>query len=112
MEVLTAIGIVATVLAPPLVAFCLLPLLGMVLQGSSTITYGAVGDLVLPHRYTRGFALIYSTSAIAAAVAPITFGFIADRADVGVAMLAMAAVVLIPIPLSALLRAGLQKTSE
>ncbi len=112
VEVLTAIGIVATVLAPPLVAFCLLPLLGMVLQGSSTITYGAFGDLVLPHRYTRGFALIYSTSAIAAAVAPITFGFIADRADVGVAMLAMAAVVLIPIPLSALLRAGLQKTSE
>ena len=112
VEVLTAIAIVAVVLAPPLVAFCLLPFLGIVLQGSSTITYGAVGDLVLPHRHTRGFAFIYSTSSVAAAAAPVTFGLIADRADVGTAMLAMAAVVLIPVPLSALLRSGLERAAE
>ena len=50
------INIVAILLLPTLAAYVLLPVLGMVLQGGSSITYGTVGDLIEPERQARGFA--------------------------------------------------------
>lgn len=110
VEVLAAIGIIAVLTAPTLLSFCLLPLLGVVLQGSSSITYATVGDLVHNGKQSRGFALIYSVSSAAAIVGPITFGVIGDQHGLSTAMTLMAIIVLLPIPLCPLLRRALTKS--
>jgi len=107
VECLTAVGIVAILLSPTLLAYALLPLLGVVLQGSSSITYATVSDLMRGDRHTRGFATIYAISSMASIVGPIGFGIIGDRLGLTAAMLGMAIVVLLPLPLSLLLRPAL-----
>lgn len=104
VQCLTALGIVLVLLSPTLIAFAVLPFLGVVLQGSSTITYGTVSDFVHHDRQSRGFAFIYSVSSAASIVGPIVFGTIGDRFGLGPAMLTMAATVLLTLPLSVLLR--------
>ena len=76
----------------------------VMLQGSSTITYGTVGDLVDERRHFRGIALIYTVVSGAAIVGPIAFGLLSDGLGLGATMLAMAVVVVLPIPLCLLLR--------
>jgi predicted MFS family arabinose efflux permease len=107
VECLTAAGIVAVLLAPTLLAYLLLPLLGMVLQGSSSITYATVSDLMREDRHTRGFATIYAISSVASILGPVCFGLIGDRFGLAPAMLAMTLVVLLPLPLCLLLRPAL-----
>lgn len=104
VECLTAAGIVAILLSPTLLAYVLLPVLGMVLQGSSSITYATVSDLVRADRQSRGFAAIYTIASAASIAGPIVFGVVGDRFGLTPAMLTMAVVVLLPLPLSALLR--------
>ena len=111
VQCLTATGIIAVLMAPTLIAFLLLPLLGMVLQGSSSVTYGTISDLVHRDRQSRGFAVIYSVSSAAGIVGPIIFGIVGDQFGIAPAMLAMALAALLSLPLIALLRLGLGKDS-
>lgn len=97
-------AILAVAASPPLLAFCLLPLLGVVLQGSSSITYGTVGELVDPKRHARAFGIVYSVSGLASIITPVAYGALGDRAGLTTAMAAMAATVLLTVPLSGLLR--------
>jgi MFS family permease len=105
VEVLTAIGIIGILVSPTLLAYCLLPVLGIVLQGSSSITYATVSDLVRAERRSRGFAAIYTVASAASIAGPVVFGVIGDELGLTPAMFSMALVVLLPLPLSALLRA-------
>jgi len=107
IECMTAAGIITVLLSPTLVAYCLLPVLGFALQGSSSITYGTVGDLIKGDRQSRGFGAIYSIASAAAISGPIGYGLISDQFGLSMAMLAMAFVVVLPIPLSLLLRPAL-----
>ena len=109
VEVLCAAGIVAALLAPAALALCLLPVVGVVLQGSSTITYGTVADLVDERRHSRGFALVYTIVSGAGILGPISFGLLSDAHGLGAAMLAMAGIVLLPALLSLLLRGALRR---
>ena len=85
--------------------------MGIVLQGSSTITYGTVGALVDGNRQSRAFGIIYSASSAAAIIGPISFGFVGDHFGVGAALLAMAVVVLLTVPVAALLRPALVRVA-
>ena len=109
VELASAAAILAVLTAPAMVAFCLLPLAGVVLQGSSSITYGTVGDLVEERRQSRGFALVYTLSSVASIVGPVTFGLVSDGFGLETAMIAMALVVALPAPLSLLLRGALRQ---
>ena len=100
----TALGIVAVALGTPMAAFALLPVLGMFLQGSTSITYGAIADLISSNRQSRGFAMIYTVSSLSAIVGPTVFGVLSDYSGLGTAMLAMAAISLLAIPPSLLLK--------
>ncbi len=97
VECLTAIGIVAILKAPLLGTFILLPLVGMVLQGSSSIAYGMVGDFTRSDRRSRGFAAIYSVATTAGIVAPIAFGLIGDHYSLTAVMMTMACLTLLPL---------------
>lgn len=106
VQVLTAAGIAAAVLAPSLAAFALLPVLGVALQGSTSITYSMVNDFVHPRRVSRGFALIYAASSFSSVAGPVGFGLVGDRHGVETALLAMAAFALLAILPCLFLRLG------
>ncbi len=108
VEVLSAGGIAAVAMLDAPAALALLPFVGVVLQGSSTITYGAVSDLVHAHRRSRGFALIYTMSSSASMIGPIAFGLASDRVGVDGALIAMALAVLLTLPIAPLLGRGLR----
>lgn len=109
VELLTATGIVAVVMAPPMAAFVLLPILGVFLQGSSSITYGTISDLFDSSRQARGFSLIYTTSNIASITASISLGLISDKFGLNAMMLVMAVLTILTLPLCAVLRTGLAR---
>ncbi len=112
VECLTAIGIVAVYVLPAMPAFCLLPFLGVVLQGSSSITYGTVDDLVVPGRRARGFAIIYSLAGIASVAGPLTLGLLADSTGLGAVVYGLAVLVLLPAALGACLVPALRPASS
>ena len=104
VQCLSAIGIIAVLASGKILAFVLLPVLGIVLQGSTSVTYGVVGDLVHGDRVSRGFALIYTVSAMSGLLGPIFFGLLSDIFGIEVTMFAMATVSLLAIPPILLLR--------
>ncbi len=97
VQVLTGLGIAAAVFTPGYYAYLLLPFLGIVLQGSTSITYSMVNDFVHESRASRGFALVYGSSSVSV-VGPVGFGFLGDHYGIETAMLAMAAIALLAIP--------------
>lgn len=105
----SALGIVAVLLAPTLLAYCLLPVLGLALQGSSSITYATVSDLIHQDRQSRGFAVIYTVANVAGVLGPVVIGVIGDRVGMTSAMLTMAVVALLLVPMSLVLRPALSR---
>ena len=112
VELLCAVAILAVVAAPAMIAFCLLPLAGIVLQGSSTITYGTVNDLVDERRHSRGFALVYTLVSIASVAGPIGFGLVSDGFGLDAAMCTMAVMVAVPALLILFMRGALRRIRE
>ncbi|MHA1189957.1 MAG: MFS transporter [Alphaproteobacteria bacterium] len=104
LQVLTAAGILAVIAAPSLAAYLLLPFLGVVLQGSTSITYGLVDDFVHPSRTPRGYALIYASGSFASVLGPVGMGLIGDAYGMDAAMFTMAIFTLVAIVPSLLLR--------
>lgn len=104
VQCITAVGIVAVLVSEQFLAFALLPVLGVFLQGSTSITYGVVGELVHSERVSRGFALIYSISSLSGLLGPIFFGLLGDQFGIEATMFAMALVSLLAIPPCLLVR--------
>jgi MFS transporter, FSR family, fosmidomycin resistance protein len=102
-EGLTAIGIIALLPLPVAGALMLMPLLGIGLNGTSSVLYGTVPELVAPVRRTRAFGIFYTGAIAASAAMPPLIGLIGDGFGVPTAMLLIAGAVLTTVPLSALL---------
>jgi hypothetical protein len=100
------LGLLALPLGPALV---LLPLLGIALNGTSSVLYGTVADLVDTTRRARGYAVFYTVGILASAGAPVAYGLISDARGVPVALAAVGAVVFLTLPLAAVLRARLAR---
>jgi MFS transporter, FSR family, fosmidomycin resistance protein len=106
IQILTGIGIVAAVFAPGYHAYILLPFLGVVLQGSTSITYSMVNDLVHESRASRGFALVYGGAGFSSVVGPLGCGVLGDVYGIDMAMLVMAGAAVLAIPPCLFLRVG------
>ena len=72
----------------------------MALNGTSSVLYGTVPELVTPERRQRAFSIFYTGGVGAGALAPVLYGLISDFADVPTMMLLVAAVVLVTLPLA------------
>jgi MFS family permease len=103
-EVATACGIFAALALPAAAAFLLLPLLGVVLQGTSSVLYATVGEFVEAGRLPRTFGFFYTIGSVCGIVAPLGFGLIGDRFGVGAAIATMGALILLTVPLAAMLK--------
>ncbi len=80
--VLTEGGTAVCIVAVPLLslhpALVLLPLLGVMLNGTASVLYGTVPELVAEQRAERAFALFYTGTIGSAALSPVLFGFLGD----------------------------------
>jgi predicted MFS family arabinose efflux permease len=99
----TALAILAVIVLPLSATLVLLPLLGIMLNGTSSVLYGTVPDLAPRGRTERAFAVFYTGTIGAGAVAPVLFGFLGDVTGPEWATAATAATALATIPLALIL---------
>src|SRR5262249_30506940 len=76
---LSTAGLIMLVLGSSLmVALVLMPALGFMLNGTSSVLYGTVPELVPKKQTARAFALFYTGTIGSGAMAPILYGFAGD----------------------------------
>lgn len=95
----TALFIVTTLFVPLTAMLAVLPLLGIVLNGTSSVLYGTVPELAPRGDAGRAFALFYTAVLGAGGLAPIAYGAIADHSTrtIGVCATAATAALIIPM---------------
>jgi MFS family permease len=91
------LGVLALPLAP---LFVLLPVLGVMLNGTSSVLYGTVPELMPPERVERAFALFYTGTIGSGAISPVVYGVLGDRVGAAWATAATAMVALAIYPLA------------
>jgi MFS transporter, FSR family, fosmidomycin resistance protein len=99
----TAAGILALIPLPLYAGLAVLPLIGIALNGTSSVLYGTVPELVAPEKRQRAFSIFYTGAVGSGALAPVIYGAASDLASVPAMMVLVAAVVLITLPLAWLL---------
>jgi MFS family permease len=105
-ELATTLAILTVVASPLSLALAVLPVLGVALNGTSSVLYGTVADLVLPERRARAYGLYYTLSVGASALSPSIFGLVSDAVGPATALVVVSLVVLITIPLAFVLRSA------
>jgi FSR family fosmidomycin resistance protein-like MFS transporter len=110
-EGLTAFGILALLPLPLFAGLVVLPLIGMALNGTSSVLYGTVPELVAPEKRQRAFSIFYTGGVGAGALSPVLYGAVSDLLSVPAMMVLVAAVVLTTLPLVWGLRPALQNVS-
>ena len=110
-EAATALIIAATLVLPLAPMLVVLPILGIVLNGTSSVLYGSVPELAPKGDIGRGFAMFYTGVIGAGGLAPIAYGALADHYDRTVGTLAAALTAAAIIPLALALRPYLRRGS-
>ena len=87
-EGLTAVGILALMPLPLPAALVLLPLIGIALNGTSSVLYGSVPSLVAPQWRTRALSIFYTGTIGSGAIAPALYGLVGDAFGVWKALTA------------------------
>jgi MFS family permease len=103
-EGLTAVAILALLPLPLDAAMLLLPVIGIALNGTSSVLYGSVPDLVAPQWRTRALSVFYTGTIGSGAIAPTLFGLAGDSFGVWKTLVLVATIVLLTLPLAAALR--------
>ena len=98
-ETATALLVAAILVLPLGGTLALLPLVGLALNGTSSVLYGTVPDLAPRGDVGRAFALFYTAVIGSGGLAPIAYGALGDRAGSGFGLLAAAATALTIVPL-------------
>ncbi len=106
-ESLTAICIGGMISLPLGNALLLAPFLGIALNGTSSVLYGSVPELVSEEQRKQGFSIFYTMTIGAGAVSPPIYGLISDFAGIKITVIFIAIVVLCTIPLTFPLRGKL-----
>jgi predicted MFS family arabinose efflux permease len=109
-ETVTAVGIIATLPLSLEGAMILLPIVGIALNGTSSVLYGSVPDLVEPAKRQRAFSIFYTGTIGAGAVSPAIYGLLGDAIGVTSTLVVIAAVVLVTLPITLVLRPVLPTT--
>ena len=103
-EVATAVGIVLVVVLPNIAAFALLPLLGIALNGTSSVLYGTIVDLVESDRQSRAFGLFYTLVSVCGVAAPLAYGMLGEWIGIETALASAGCLVLLTLPVTLALR--------
>jgi FSR family fosmidomycin resistance protein-like MFS transporter len=98
-EAMTTLFMIATLKLSLDATLVTLPLLGIVLNGTSSVLYGTVPELAKKGQVGRAFAIFYTGVIGAGALAPIVYGAVADHSDqtMGILAAALTAAAIIPM---------------
>ncbi len=111
-EAATTVGILAVLAAPLPVALAILLPLGIALNGTSSVLYATVADLVTTDRRSRAYGLYYTLAIGASSSAPTVYGLLSDAVGVTATLVTVALVVLVTIPLCLALRAAVAEPAR
>jgi MFS family permease len=106
-ETATALLIVATLFLPLVPMLAILPILGIVLNGTSSVLYGTVPELAPKGDAGRAFAFFYTGVSGAGGLAPIAYGAIADHSTRSIGIVSAACTAALVVPLVLALRSAL-----
>ncbi|ANF84986.1 membrane protein [Pseudomonas antarctica] len=106
-ETSTALLIVAAVYLPLSGLMVMLPVLGLVLNGTSSVLYGAVPDLAGAGKREQAFAVFYTGTIGGGALAPVVFGGLGDALGVPLAVMALAGMLWVTLPLAWVVQRGI-----
>ncbi len=109
-EAVTGLGILYLYAAGLTGIFIFLPVLGIALNGTSSVLYGTVADFVSASHVPRAFSLFYSAIIVAAALAPPVFGWVSDVAGIGVTIVSVGLAALGTIPVTYILSTEIKAT--
>lgn len=107
-ETSTALLIVAAVYLPLTGLMVMLPVLGLALNGTSSVLYGAVPDLAGAGKREQAFAVFYTGTIGGGALAPVVFGGVGDVLGVPVAVMVLAVMLLVTLPLAWVVQRGVE----
>jgi MFS transporter, FSR family, fosmidomycin resistance protein len=111
-ELTTALLIAATLVLPLTPMLAVLPLLGIVLNGTSSVLYGTVPELAPKGDTGRAFAMFYTGISGSSGLAPIAYGVIADHSSQTFGILAAALTAALIAPLALALRPALSNRDQ
>ena len=69
----------------------LLPLVGLMLNGTSSVLYGTIPEFVSAERRTHAFAIFYTGGSVAGATSPFLFGLLGDLIGLSPALMGVGA---------------------
>jgi hypothetical protein len=98
------VGIVAVLLLPLQHTLIVLPFVGLVLNGVTTVIYGSVPSYAAPERRTHTLSVFYTITIGTAAVSPPVAGFLGDLIGIPGTVVVVSALTLAAIPFAFLLR--------
>jgi MFS family permease len=103
-ELATGAGILLLLGLPLGACLVALPLLGIALNGTSSVLYGSVADLVSSDRRARSYAVFYTLGIGASALSPFAYGLLSDWGGVRLTLTVVGIVVLLTLPFTLPLR--------
>jgi MFS transporter, FSR family, fosmidomycin resistance protein len=103
-QTLTAVGTVVVLLLPLQLTLVMLPFVGLVLNGVTTVIYGSVPNYAAPERRTHVLSVFYTISIGAAAVSPPVAGFLSDLIGIPRTIMVVSTLTLATIPFAFLLK--------
>jgi MFS family permease len=107
-ECATALGIIALLPLGIDAAMLMLPAIGVALNGTSSVLYGTVAELVPAERRARAFGIFYTCTIGAGAISPSIYGLLSDLAGVPFTLVVVGLFVLAVLPLTLALRPALR----
>jgi MFS transporter, FSR family, fosmidomycin resistance protein len=99
-EALTALGIFALFFFSSEIVWFLLPFVGIFLNGTSSVLYATVAEIIPSASRSRGYGLYYAITLGSGAVAPLIFGLVTDLLGLSFGIMSAACLALVTIPLS------------
>jgi MFS transporter, FSR family, fosmidomycin resistance protein len=106
-EAATGVGILLLLVLPLSGCLFLLVPLGVALNGTSSVLYGTVADLVTSDKRARSYAVFYTLGIAASALSPFLYGLLSDWSSVTVTLATVGLLVFVTLPLTLALRAPL-----
>ena len=97
-------GIAVVLLLPLQLTLVMLPFLGLVLNGVTTVIYGSVPNYAAPERRTHLLSVFYTISIGAAAGSPPVAGFLSDLIGIPSTIIVVSTLTLATIPFAFLLK--------
>jgi MFS transporter, FSR family, fosmidomycin resistance protein len=97
-EAITAACILGAYYLPTSYIWAILPFLGIALNGTSSVLYASVAELISPDKRSRGYGLYYAVTLGAGLVSPVIFGLIGEAWSLQYTFIFIAVLALLTLP--------------